>query len=198
LLSLLQVVSILVVKPNIMALLLLIPLCFLFVTAAPRAARSAEPSKCRFSPLYSQKDILHNSTSYAWDIFYWEGHFHQNNVGYNTANAMTYDGTLLNSATGLATEKHPFSAASKESLQIMVYAHAIAGDPRATRFVHPLAPEDAPEVAAEIMRLKLKSYLKFNQTYPGFGGFLPWFLSNDTDLQPTSDWVNRVPALDNG
>lgn len=155
-------------------------------------------SKCRFSPLYSQDDILRNSTPYAWDVFYWEGHFHQNNVGYNTANGMSYDGTLLNSTTGLATQKHDFSASSKESLQIMVYAHAIAGDPRAARFVYPQAPKDAPEIAAAIMSLKLKAYLNFNQTYPGYGGFLPWFLSNDTNLQPTSDWVNRVPALDNG
>jgi hypothetical protein len=178
--------------------LLLAPLLCLLVTAAPKLVRSTTPSKCRFSPLYSQEEILHNSTSYAWDVFYWEGNFHQNNVGYNTANGMSYDGTLLNSTSGLATEKHPFSAASKESLQIMLYAHAIAGDPRAARFVYPLAPEIAPEIAAAIMRLKLKTYLKFNQTYPGFGGFLPWFLSNETDLQPTSDWVDRVPALDNG
>lgn len=80
----------------------------------------------------------------------------------------------------------------------MVYAHAIAGDSRAARFVSPTAPEDAPSIAAGIMSQKLEAYLKFNETYPGFGGFLPWFLSNETDLQPTSDWVNRVPALDNG
>jgi hypothetical protein len=95
--------------------LLLAPLLCLLVTAAPKLARSTTPSKCRFSPLYSQEEILHNSTSYAWDVFYWEGNFHQNNVGYNTANGMSYDGTLLNSTSGLATEKHPFSAASKET-----------------------------------------------------------------------------------
>ena len=80
----------------------------------------------------------------------------------------------------------------------MVYAHAIAGDPRAARFVNPHSPSDAPETAAGILTTKLQTYLQFNATYPGFGGFLPWFLSNETQIQPTSDWVNRVPALDNG
>ena len=42
----------------------------------------------------------------------------------------------------------------------MVYAHAIAGDPRAARFVHLLAPKDAPEIAASIMKLKLKALLE--------------------------------------
>ena len=162
--------------------------------------RGSSHSPCRFAPLYSQADILHNSTAFTEDVFYWEGQFHQNNVGYNTANAMTYDGTLLNPETGLAnnSEKHPFSAASKESLQIMVYAHAIAGDPRAARFVYPQVPSDAAQWAVSMMSTKLQTYLEFNKTYPGFGGFLPWFLSNETKIQPTSDWVNRVPALDNG
>lgn len=113
---------------------------------------------------------------------------------------MTYDGTLLNSKTGLAnaSEKHPFSAASKEALQIQVYAHAIAGDARAASFVYSQDPEDAAQWAVAMMSTKLQTYLKFNNTYPGFGGFLPWFLSNETAIQPTSDWVNRVPALDNG
>ena len=174
-------------------------LCFSIVNAASVPRRSSH-SSCRFAPLYSQADILHNSTAFAQDVLYWEGQFHQNNVGYNTVNAMTYDGTLLNPETGLAnnSEKHPFSAASKESLQIMVYAHAIVGDTRAARFVYPQAPEDAAQWAVAMMSTKLQTYLEFNKTYPGFGGFLPWFLSNETKIQPTSDWVNRVPALDNG
>jgi hypothetical protein len=48
------------------------------------------------------------------------------------------------------------------------------------------------------METKLQTYLKFNETYPGFGGFLPWFTSSTQVVTPTWDWVNRVPALDNG
>lgn len=49
------------------------------------------------------------------------------------------------------------------------------------------------------MNTKLQTYLAFNSTYPGFGGYLPWFTTNATpSVAPTWDWVNRVPALDNG
>lgn len=80
----------------------------------------------------------------------------------------------------------------------MVYAHAITGNPKAARFVYPQNLSQAPHEAVAILTTKLHTYLEFNKTYPGYGGFLPWFLSNETNIQPTSDWVNRVPALDNG
>ena len=91
---------------------LLLPLSNALV--APRQVPA--PSLCRFSPRYSQDDIFRNSTAFVKDIFHWEGSFHQNKVGLNTGNGLTYDGCLLNSTTGLAnfSEKHPFSAASKE------------------------------------------------------------------------------------
>lgn len=80
----------------------------------------------------------------------------------------------------------------------MVYAHAIRGDPGAAQFVYPQNVEDAPLIAAAYLSLKLKTYLKFNETYPGFGGFLPGFLADGTDIEPTPDWANRLSALDNG
>ena len=178
---------------------------FLSITSIPLAATvtaysTPDAFNCRFSPQYSQEDILSNDDTFVWDLFYWEGRFHQNNIGYNTANSMTYDGTLLNPLTGLnnISGLHPFSAASKESLHIMILAHAIAGNPLAARFLSPGKPRDAPGIAHDILEKKLRTYLEFNRTYPGFGGFLPWFLSNEVNVRPTADWVNRVPALDNG
>ena len=44
----------------------------------------------------------------------------------------------------------------------------------------------------------MTSYEKFNREYPGFGGFLPWFLNQNAGMRPTDDWQNRVPGLDNG
>lgn len=78
--------------------------------------QASTPSPCRFSPLYSQDDILRNSTPFAWDVFYWEGQFHQDGIGYNAMNGMTYDGVLLNRTTGLASvsEMYSSSAASRE------------------------------------------------------------------------------------
>ncbi|CEJ94702.1 hypothetical protein VHEMI10219 [[Torrubiella] hemipterigena] len=166
--------------------------------ALPSETDSRRSPPCRFANNWSQKDVLQYADRFEWDMLYWEGRFHQDNVGYNVKNGMTYDGTQLNWTTGERTKVHPFSAASKESLQIMLYAHAIAGDRKAARFLSPDAPANAPAIAASIMQTKLKTYLQFNQTYPGFGGFLPWMTTSGQDVTPTWDWVNRVPGLDNG
>lgn len=81
-------------------------------------AQPAPHSPCRFSSLYGMRDILTNSSSFLNDVFYWEGQFHNSQVAYNPQNGMSYDGCLLDQTTGLAnlTERHPFSAASKEVL----------------------------------------------------------------------------------
>jgi hypothetical protein len=133
-------------------------------------------------------------------MMYWEGQFHADDIGYNTANGMTYDGTLIDPITGRnnISEKHVFSAASKEAIQIMIYAKALAGDEYAGRFVSPNDHTQGAEKAADIMRTKLTTYQRFNATFPGYGGLLPWFYSNETDIRPSADWVNRIPALDNG
>lgn len=80
----------------------------------------------------------------------------------------------------------------------MLYTHAISGSQEAARFLSPGTPEKAPGIAASIMQKKLQTYLNFNETFPGFGGFLPWVTADAQDLTPTSDWIDRVPALDNG
>lgn len=161
----------------------------------------ATPS-CRFARNYTTASILSNPNPIASDLLYWEGKFHADNVSYNAATGLSYDGTLLDPTTGVHTAGHPFSAASKESLQIMIYAQALNGNKDAARFLSPNDPGLAKTIAFNIMKTKLQTYLTFNQTYPGFGGYLPWFLQtvngNSTTVSPTADWVNRVPALDNG
>jgi hypothetical protein len=80
----------------------------------------------------------------------------------------------------------------------MLYARAIDGSPEAARFLSPNKPKHAPKIAFSIMEKKLKAYLRFNETHPGFGGAIPWMTTSEQDITPTYDWVNRVPALDNG
>jgi hypothetical protein len=80
----------------------------------------------------------------------------------------------------------------------MLYTHALVGSRDAAQFLSPNDPSQAPDIAFNIMKLKLKTYLRFNATNPGFGGFLPWYTGDSMDITPTWDWVNRVPALDNG
>ena len=165
------------------------------------ASQGSNP-QCRFAPLYTQAEIANNPESFIQDVLYWEGNFAKPGIGYNGANGMTYDGTLIRQRTGLAwadaAGRHNFSAASKESLHVMVLAKALAGDSSAARFISPDAPAKAPEIAYGIMKQKLKTYLAFNETYPGFGGYLPWYNNTFAVIEPTSDWVNRVPGLDNG
>ncbi|OIW24776.1 putative GPI anchored protein [Coniochaeta ligniaria NRRL 30616] len=164
----------------------------------PSKSPSSSVPSCRYALEYSQKDILKDPRSFISDYLYWEGKFHQNNVSYNTENGCSYDGTQIDWSTGEATLKHSFSAASKESLQIMLYAQAISGSQGAARFLSPEKPSAAADIAVSVLEKKLTAYLNFNETYPGFGGFLPWFMSDQQTLSPTWDWVNRVPALDNG
>lgn len=166
---------------------------------------SGTSSPCRFAPLYNQSSLLTSPTSFLNDYLSWEHNFHANNVSYNTANGMTYDGTQLNYTTGLASTKHPFSAASKESIQLMLYAQALSyPSPSSPYALHWLSGSADADVNAtiggvlDILTTKLNTYLTFNETYPGFGGMLPWFLANETSIRPTADWEDRIPALDNG
>lgn len=85
-----------------------------------------------------------------------------------------------------------------QALQIMLYSHAVAGSKKAARFLTPDDLSKAPRFAASILKRKLQTYLRFNETNPGFGGFLPWMMTSGSQVSPTWDWVNRVPALDNG
>jgi hypothetical protein len=80
------------------------------VTAVPAKGIPA----CRFASQYSQQDVLKDPGRFIQDLLYWEGQFHRNNVSYDTGNGMSYDGTQIDWTTGAATQKHPFSAASKE------------------------------------------------------------------------------------
>jgi hypothetical protein len=78
------------------------------------AYKGSQKPSCRFGLKWSQQDVLDRTDDFIWDLLYWEGKFHQNDVAYNTKNGMSYDGTQIDWVTGKRTAKHPFSAASKE------------------------------------------------------------------------------------
>ena len=84
------------------------------VSCLPAGQAQDSKSSCRFVLDWTQQDVLEHTNEFIWDMLYWEGQFHQNNVSYNTQNGMSYDGTQLDWTTGERTEKHTFSAASKE------------------------------------------------------------------------------------
>jgi hypothetical protein len=65
-------------------------------------------------------------------------------------------------------------------------------------FINNLNPLYSEKKAIDILTKKIQSYENFDQKYPGFGGFLPWFIILDDGLIPTDDFKNKVPGLDNG
>ena len=80
----------------------------------------------------------------------------------------------------------------------MLLTHAIAGNSHASTFAYPANPTDAPEWAVAILNTKLSTYTAFNNTYPGYGGFLPTFEIDANEIRPVDGSNHTVSALDNG
>lgn len=110
---------------------------------------------------------------------------------------LTYDGWNLDKETGFPVSARNFSAASKECLDLAICVKALRGDPLIAKVVSPADPDKAPEVAADILGKKLKSYQKYQEQYPGFAGHVTWFQSGE-EMHPIGDWGKAVPTLDMG
>ena len=58
---------------------------------------------------------------------------------------------------------------------------------------------DVQSYVIDQLTKKITAYEKWNSTYPGFGGYLPWYNVNDDDgMALLPNWNNAVPGLDNG
>jgi hypothetical protein len=126
-------------------------------------------------------------------------------------------GVLYDEETGLTLDRHSLdtktgepigqaanlSAASKEALDIMILGKALAGDESARTMVSQDGKgDDVQKIALDRLGKKIASYEQFNEAYPGYGGFLPWFQitgePGHRHMEPVSDWTTRTPSLDNG
>lgn len=192
----------------------LVLLCAGVAHAAP--SQRTDKANCRFVQDFTQSDILEDPSGFLDEYLYWESKFHVPDIAYNPDNGMTYDGSQIDWTTGLATTRKDFSASSKEvgfhwasfwrhcrltldqALQLMIYAQVIAGHKDAARFVSPDKPSDATGIVVDLLEKKYDTYIRFNDSYPGFGGMLPWILSDEQDISPQDGWNNRIPGLDNG
>lgn len=99
--------------------------------ALPQLAQSAATPgapPCRFALKWTQEELLERPDDFASDLLYWEGKFHQDDIAYNAKNGMSYDGSQINWETGVATEKHSFSAASKEVRDPYTRLHPVLMD----------------------------------------------------------------------
>jgi hypothetical protein len=125
-------------------------------------------------------------------------------VMYDGETGLTYDGHAIDSKTGKLTGgPRNWSAASKESLDIMMLVKAVQGDKASQLAISRSGrPEDAVGTALDRLGRKIDSYASFNQRYPAFGGFLPWFKvegkPGERRMVPMADWKNKAPGLDNG
>jgi len=160
---------------------------------------------CRFAHLYTVSSLMSSPAARAEfmrSVCTWESQFHSDKVGINEASGLTYDGTQIDFDTGKPhTPLHDFSASSKESLHVSVLALALQGDSNAQLFINNGEAGFAAIKRSLILSdRKISSYEKFNQNYPGFGGFLPWFRVNDSGIVVFTDqmWKDHVPGLDNG
>ncbi|KAE9547070.1 hypothetical protein FO519_009720 [Halicephalobus sp. NKZ332] len=146
---------------------------------------------------------------FLMDIMTWEGKFATDKVGLNYKHGLTYDGTSLNYSTGLPDGGlHDFSAASKESVHLGLLALALnSSNKYAVRFfesgMQGVWTGDVKSYVVDQLTKKISAYEKWNSTYPGFGGYLPWYTVNDEDgivlldatLEPEKSTHNGVMRL---
>jgi len=156
------------------------------------------PPQLRLSKEQRQEDI--NFINY---LLLKESKFIALGVGVHPETATTFDGHSINRET-LLLEGSPrnWSAASKESLHIMLLAKVFMGDAQAKIIIGGDEPKNAYRIAINLLNKKLTAYEQFNQSYPSFGGYLPWFTiksdNNKSWIAPMPHWSDRTPALDNG
>lgn len=128
------------------------------------------------------------------NVLRFDGHFSSLAVG---ANGVTFDGFALNRVTGkpIVSQRHNFTAASKESLHLGMLALALSGNRRAAEvfFANRSINEHLRTIEA-----KLDEFDRFNASFPGFGGWLPWVANDGFRVSLLAGWTDRVPALDNG
>lgn len=154
---------------------------------------------CRFADLFTIDDIVQNRDNaihkFKMDMCTWEGKYGYG-VGYNHQTGITYDGYKIDYETGEIIEDmiQYWTAASKEALHVNMLSLYLMDDVYAIQFFGNAAQQDV----LDVLERKIASYNDFHRRYPGFGGFLPWFTANGTEMNLLNNWESKVPSLDNG
>ena len=167
-----------------------------------RVSLQRQPSQRALAPKWAGKlPRLADSRRFMKEVVDRERRFYQPGVAYDADTGLTFDGHAIDRTSGqLVGKPRNWSAASKESLHIVMLVKAIAGDPTARALItpDPAHPEQAVPRAREVLRRKIDTYRRFHAKHPGFGGFLPWFKIERGEMAPMDGWSDRVPGLDNG
>ncbi len=144
---------------------------------------------------------LARSTRFEDQIVRKERGFFRPNVAFDRKTGMTLDAHFIDRKTGaLVGKPRSWSAASKESLHIILLAKALSGNHHARTLLAPTEGDldGAKHAALDVLTKKITTYERFNTKHPGYGGFLPWYRVGDGKIEPDAQWASRVPGLDNG
>ena len=157
-----------------------------------------DSSTCRFADLFTIDDLVHNRQDaihrLKMHMCAWEGRF-GNGVGYNHQTGITFDGHKIDYTTGDLHENLQFwTAASKEALHVNMLSLYMMDNVYAKQFFGNASQDNV----TTILKRKIASYENFHVRYPGFGGFLPWFAANGSEMNLLNGWESKVPGLDNG
>lgn len=152
----------------------------------------------KFSSKYTIKDIMTDPVkAKAFATEYLAGENAYFSIARDEKTQLMYDGYNLHEDTGLIKDVRFWSAPSKESLDLGICIKALGGDEKAALVVSKNNPSDAKKIAADILKKKMDSYMKFYKENPGYGGFLPWVYV-DGEIRPAKGWEGQLPGLDNG
>ena len=167
------------------------------ITLKLSGAEKGNPYK-KIADKYTIEDIITDPVkAKAFEKEYLQGESDYFSVARDEKTQLIYDGFNLHEDTGLIKDVRFWSAPSKESLDIGICIKALSGDEKAALVVSKNNPSEAKKVAADILKKKMDSYMKFYEENPGYSGFLPWVYVND-EIKPANGWEGQIPGLDNG
>lgn len=114
----------------------------------------------------------------------YESQFFKNGLGINALTGLSVDGISIDLSTMELGEQRTFSAPSKEGPFLAILAQALIGNPAARHFVQAACDWtcDTDQYIFDLLTLKMDSYDRFDQKYPGYGGFMPWSVLSSQDV----------------
>lgn len=164
-------------------------------TTTPTTISAAQPYQ--FAHKYTVEGVTQNpreAEAFMQEYFKWESEFYKN----IRVNGIAMDGFNLKEDTLEPAQIKDWTAASKECLDLAVQLKILAGNKYGIRLTGNNSAESARQTAIKVLKEKIGVYEEYSRSFPAFGGFLSWITVKDGKIQPTSDWSDRLPALDNG
>ena len=163
----------------------------------PKESVNAAAQLYQFAHKYTVEGVAWNqkeAEAFMREYFKWESEFYKS----IRINGIAMDGFNLKEDTLKPAQIRDWTAASKECLDLAVQLKILTGNKYGIRLTGHNDAGAARQTAIKILKEKMDMYEEYSRSFPAFGSFLPWITIRDGKIQPTSDWSDRLPALDNG